>query len=451
MLLVAVPWYQKVPPFLIIIFGLPAPFVLRSVTAGVPDPGPMGARQSSGVKHVVMFGVKELQDAVDTDVSLARKDDTTAEQMDAVKRCLVDMPGKIKQIKSCEYGADLNLPSGQSHPSGKNRAITFSATFASEAGYEEYATHPAHVACINEFIKPIQSHVGSSWLLICAVAPCRLRYSLSAATTMNCRDARAAIRNVLKPEAFRRFAHGSPGDGDWSQHRLTCGQHAGRTYSEVAADQTAYCNWVLDVVRNDVQSPLRDFADFLQHFHGSVRPRGAAPLQTTCQGVQMIPKVGFGKHRGQAYVSVMQDYPDYCKWVVANTTSSSCVAMQQFSRFLISERASNGQRHQRTRSPHKEHQLHLELDRDAYMNQLRTTVSASRGGKEVVTSFLRSVCDTPCFAQLRPYHLTQTVFAAAKVLVSCTERDIFNSLSRVVLKKKELNPCSHCDSCKIVC
>eukprot|EP00440_Ansanella_granifera_P057431 gb/GFBE01062255.1/.p1 GENE.gb/GFBE01062255.1/~~gb/GFBE01062255.1/.p1 ORF type:complete len:118 (+),score=29.29 gb/GFBE01062255.1/:1-354(+) len=102
--------------------------------------GGASSTPTAGVKHIVMFSVK---------------DETPAEQIDSMKRCLLDMKKDIPVIKHYEYGADLKLPSGQNHPSGKNRSVAFSAVFENEAAYEEYAKHPVHVRCIKEFIAPI--------------------------------------------------------------------------------------------------------------------------------------------------------------------------------------------------------------------------------------------------------------------------------------------------------
>eukprot|EP00928_Gymnodinium_smaydae_P018648 TRINITY_DN17106_c0_g1_i1.p1 TRINITY_DN17106_c0_g1~~TRINITY_DN17106_c0_g1_i1.p1 ORF type:complete len:135 (+),score=22.67 TRINITY_DN17106_c0_g1_i1:50-406(+) len=102
--------------------------------------GSASAPAAKGVKHIVMFGIK---------------DDAAPEQVDSMKRCILGMPGKIPAIKQYEYGSDLLLPSGQSHPSGKNRAVSWSATFENEAAYEEYAKHPDHVNCIKNFIAPV--------------------------------------------------------------------------------------------------------------------------------------------------------------------------------------------------------------------------------------------------------------------------------------------------------
>mmetsp|Transcript_125688 Transcript_125688/g.268190 ORF Transcript_125688/g.268190 Transcript_125688/m.268190 type:complete len:108 (+) Transcript_125688:75-398(+) len=92
------------------------------------------------VRHVVMFGVKE---------------EATEEQLQTLREGLLSLPQKIEAIKGHELGFDLKLPSGQSHPAGKNRACMWTADFDSEADYEAYAAHAAHIEVINTCIKPI--------------------------------------------------------------------------------------------------------------------------------------------------------------------------------------------------------------------------------------------------------------------------------------------------------
>merc|ERR1712217_991368 len=83
------------------------------------------------------------------------KDEATPQQMEDMKQCLVGMQSKIGAIKASEYGVDLKLPSGQTHPAGKNRSVKYSADFVDEAGYDVYAQHPAHLECIKDAIAPI--------------------------------------------------------------------------------------------------------------------------------------------------------------------------------------------------------------------------------------------------------------------------------------------------------
>eukprot|EP00746_Dinoflagellata_sp_MGD_P088927 gnl/MRDRNA2_/MRDRNA2_35137_c0_seq1.p1 gnl/MRDRNA2_/MRDRNA2_35137_c0~~gnl/MRDRNA2_/MRDRNA2_35137_c0_seq1.p1 ORF type:complete len:229 (+),score=57.02 gnl/MRDRNA2_/MRDRNA2_35137_c0_seq1:101-787(+) len=97
---------------------------------------------TQAVRHVVMFGFK---------------DDGSAEQIEAAKKALQGMPGKISSIKRLEVGEDLKLPSGQKHPAGKNRSLAVIVDFESKEDYEAYATHTEHQKVIQEFLKPIMA------------------------------------------------------------------------------------------------------------------------------------------------------------------------------------------------------------------------------------------------------------------------------------------------------
>jgi formyltetrahydrofolate synthetase len=92
------------------------------------------------VKHIVMFGFKE---------------EATIEDVDRVQQGLLDLVKHIEEIKGFELGVDLALESGQTHPAGKNRVISWMPTFANAADYETYNKHPAHVSFINDILKPV--------------------------------------------------------------------------------------------------------------------------------------------------------------------------------------------------------------------------------------------------------------------------------------------------------
>merc|ERR1712224_731492 len=83
------------------------------------------------------------------------KEGTSAEQIQTAKEGLVGMPSKIPVIKALELGEDLQLPSGQNHPAGKNRSLAVIVDFDSKEGYEEYAAHEEHQKVIKELLKPI--------------------------------------------------------------------------------------------------------------------------------------------------------------------------------------------------------------------------------------------------------------------------------------------------------
>lgn len=92
------------------------------------------------IRHIVMFGFKE---------------DATEQDVEKVKAGLLALPKQIPQIVSYELGEDIKLESGQTHPAGKNRVISWSPMFASAADYETYNTHPFHVDFLTNVLKPV--------------------------------------------------------------------------------------------------------------------------------------------------------------------------------------------------------------------------------------------------------------------------------------------------------
>ncbi|KAL1507324.1 hypothetical protein AB1Y20_008170 [Prymnesium parvum] len=85
------------------------------------------------VRHVVMLKLK--QDAAEEDkLRMVRE--------------LSSLKDVIPEIKSFHCGLDAGLAEG-------NHDFVLTADFASPEDYKAYATHPAHVAVIQEFIKPI--------------------------------------------------------------------------------------------------------------------------------------------------------------------------------------------------------------------------------------------------------------------------------------------------------
>ena len=85
-------------------------------------------------KHIVMFSVGE-------------------EHIASIKAELLKLPERISEIKSYELGVDLKLKSGQKHPAGKNRTISWSAVFDSVEDYEKYSSDPHHVGFLR-VLKP---------------------------------------------------------------------------------------------------------------------------------------------------------------------------------------------------------------------------------------------------------------------------------------------------------
>jgi len=82
-------------------------------------------------------------------------DKTTAADIEKVKESLLELPKQIATIQSYELGEDLLLPSGQSHPAGRNRRIAWSCTFPDVQSFESYQVHAAH----QDFLALLKPHV----------------------------------------------------------------------------------------------------------------------------------------------------------------------------------------------------------------------------------------------------------------------------------------------------
>jgi hypothetical protein len=93
------------------------------------------------IKHIVMF---RLRDGI-TDV-----------EIEAVKQGLLDLPKQIPTIVDYELGTDMLLQSGQDHPLGKNRLISWSACFKTVEDYDAYSKHEAHLSFLKELSKVIE-------------------------------------------------------------------------------------------------------------------------------------------------------------------------------------------------------------------------------------------------------------------------------------------------------
>lgn len=93
---------------------------------------------SSGIKHIVMFRLKE----------------ECFEEIPEVCNGLLDLPKKIPAIAEYELGKDLVLPSGQNHPAGKNRQIVWTVHFNSVEDYNTYDQSEPHQHFIANILKP---------------------------------------------------------------------------------------------------------------------------------------------------------------------------------------------------------------------------------------------------------------------------------------------------------
>eukprot|EP00929_Paragymnodinium_shiwhaense_P068402 TRINITY_DN34392_c0_g1_i1.p2 TRINITY_DN34392_c0_g1~~TRINITY_DN34392_c0_g1_i1.p2 ORF type:complete len:112 (+),score=24.56 TRINITY_DN34392_c0_g1_i1:213-548(+) len=95
---------------------------------------------TEGVRHVVMFGLK---------------DEATAEQVEALKKGLLALGEGSQFVQKYELGVDLKLASGQNHPAGKNRSLVWTATFKAAADYESYHKSDEHQTLVKELLAPI--------------------------------------------------------------------------------------------------------------------------------------------------------------------------------------------------------------------------------------------------------------------------------------------------------
>jgi hypothetical protein len=85
------------------------------------------------IRHVVLFKWSE---------------DATEEQKAALAAELIEIPGRISEIRSYKFGPDLGINPG-------NLDFVVIAEFDNEDDYRVYRDHPAHRALIDGFITPI--------------------------------------------------------------------------------------------------------------------------------------------------------------------------------------------------------------------------------------------------------------------------------------------------------
>ncbi|MFN7950130.1 MAG: Dabb family protein [bacterium] len=81
-------------------------------------------------------------------ILLRFRDDTTEAARRALHEALAGLPAAIPEIRSYRFGDDaLRI--------GGNWDFALVAEFDSVDGYQAYRTHPAHLAVIESYIKPI--------------------------------------------------------------------------------------------------------------------------------------------------------------------------------------------------------------------------------------------------------------------------------------------------------
>jgi Stress responsive A/B Barrel Domain len=80
-------------------------------------------------------------------VTLKLSADAPAGRAEEIAAALLQLPAVIPEIKSYRVGPDLGL-------NEDNYDLALVAQFDDEAGYRAYATAPAHLAVINELVRP---------------------------------------------------------------------------------------------------------------------------------------------------------------------------------------------------------------------------------------------------------------------------------------------------------
>lgn len=101
-------------------------FVIIMITAASESANAQKKTDSKTLRHVVLFKFK---------------DTASAEDIKKVEDAFKALPGKIKVIKSLEWGTN-------SSPEGLNQGLThcFFLTFSSDKDRDDYLVHPDHKA-----------------------------------------------------------------------------------------------------------------------------------------------------------------------------------------------------------------------------------------------------------------------------------------------------------------
>jgi len=106
------------------------------------------------------------------------------------------------------------------------------------------------------------------------------------------------------------------------------GKYRGRAFQEVFEEDPDYCRWVVTTAEAEEGSGttrLKPFAYWLS--------RKAPELKEAFRGL-----VSFGKYKGQRFADVLNDDPQYCAWVKAESKKpDSSHSFRAFANFLSAE------------------------------------------------------------------------------------------------------------------
>merc|ERR1712178_219133 len=98
----------------------------------------------------------------------------------------------------------------------------------------------------------------------------------------------------------------------------------GRSFQEVLATDPEYCQWVLqESKKEDVGFRMQEFAAFLDDKSELQQP-----------AAKEDGKVSFGKYKGRSFQEVLATDPQYCQWVLQESSGDSGNGMQTFAAFL---------------------------------------------------------------------------------------------------------------------
>ncbi|MFZ2174917.1 MAG: Dabb family protein [Rhodococcus sp. (in: high G+C Gram-positive bacteria)] len=79
---------------------------------------------------------------------LTLNDEATTTNRNGIVEALRALPGQIPGLQKAEVSTDAGLTEG-------NADVMFTMTFDSQASWEAYRAHPAHVAVLTDHIKPV--------------------------------------------------------------------------------------------------------------------------------------------------------------------------------------------------------------------------------------------------------------------------------------------------------
>mmetsp|Transcript_67201 Transcript_67201/g.160999 ORF Transcript_67201/g.160999 Transcript_67201/m.160999 type:complete len:447 (-) Transcript_67201:119-1459(-) len=136
---------------------------------------------------------------------------------------------------------------------------------------------------------------------------------------------------------------------------LRFGKHKGKTFQEVAAEDSSYCSFVLRSKEESGNQNLLRFAQYLEAHQGqpqSQLPGGSGGGRSTAfqpsasssafQVSSAVPSgsevLKFGKHRGKTFEEIYEEDQQYADWAVRNANQGSNGNLTVFASFVKARR-----------------------------------------------------------------------------------------------------------------